>query len=98
MTRQLIHTIEETIGQKFVPKGEFLTLFKETEGFWGSIFDPFFGLFWPKKAVCAAKRPKSPLFLGTFAGIGLLAIPARTVFWLFFPKNGPKDDLGPPSL
>ena len=43
----------------------------------GSIFDPFF-----------SKRPKSPLFLGTFAPGGARAIPARTVFWGFFPKNG----------
>jgi hypothetical protein len=54
----------------------------------GRFSTPFLGPEDPLFRPLESKKPKSPLFLGAFPPIGGRAIPARTVFWAFFPKNG----------
>jgi hypothetical protein len=71
--------------------GEFLNYTQPDQSVIGSIFDPLFGPL-------EYKNPKSPLFLGAFAPLGARAIPARTVFWAFFPKNGLLAGFRRPSL
>jgi hypothetical protein len=72
-----------------VPKGEFLTSPQPGEpGFWVDFRPLFLGPEDPLFRPLESKKPKSPLFLGAFPPLGGRALPARTVFWAFFPKNG----------
>jgi hypothetical protein len=54
----------------------------------GRFASPFLGPEVPLLRPLEAKKPKSPLTWGAFPPLGGRAIPARTVFWAFFPKNG----------
>jgi hypothetical protein len=71
-----------------VPKGEVLTSPQPVKRVFGSSIDPHF-------RPLESKKPKSPLFFGTFAPLGDRESPDRTDFWAYFPKSRTWSDLAP---